>query len=115
MRKLLITGAHSYVGDTVADYLRDTWEVATLDMHGKSWKQADFSGYDAIFHVAGIVHLTGEKAKQAESLYHQVNTTLAIETAKKAKAEGVGWRLPLWRVRWDILRGMNDEESRPLG
>lgn len=90
MKKLLITGAHSYVGDSVAATLRDTWEVATLDMHGKSWKQADFSGYDAIFHVAGIVHLTGEKAKQAESLYHQVNTTLAIETAKKAKAEGVG-------------------------
>ena len=90
MKKLLITGAHSYVGDAVADYLRDTWAVDTLSMHGDGWKQADFSGYDAIFHVAGIVHLTGEKAKQAESLYHQVNTTLAIETAKKAKAEGVG-------------------------
>ena len=49
MKKLLITGAHSYVGDSVAETLRDTWEVDTLDMHGKSWKQADFSAHFRLF------------------------------------------------------------------
>lgn len=93
MKKILITGAGSYVGTSVEAYLKQWPEafcVDTLDMIGEGWKDTSFAGYDAIFHVAGIVHQ--EKAKndpnQAE-LYTRVNTDLAIETARKAKAEGV--------------------------
>ncbi len=93
MKKILITGANSYVGVSVERYLAqwpENYRVETLDMLGDGWKRASFAGYDAVFHVAGIVHQPQSKddPSQAE-LYRKINTDLAIETAKKAKAEGV--------------------------
>ncbi|MFA6611757.1 MAG: NAD-dependent epimerase/dehydratase family protein [Bacilli bacterium] len=52
-----------------------------------TWKQYDFSSYDTVYHVAGIAHDTGNK-KNAD-LYYRVNRDLAIETAIKARSEGV--------------------------
>lgn len=93
MKKILITGANSYVGVSFEKHLKqwpEAYHVDTVDMIDGSWKEKSFRGYDAVFHVAGIVHR--EKSKndpdQAE-LYDRVNTRLAIETAEKAKAEGV--------------------------
>ncbi len=48
MKKILITGAHSYIGASVADYLArwpEKYAVDTLSVRGEKWKQADFSGY----------------------------------------------------------------------
>ena len=93
MKKLLITGANSYVGVSVARYLSrwpEQYRVDTLDMIGEDWKSADFSGFDAVLHVAGIVHQKDSKKDPAQKeLYDRVNTCLAIETAQKAKTEGV--------------------------
>ena len=93
MKKLLITGAGSYVGVAVAQYLSrwpELYSVDTVDMIGEGWKTADFSGFDAVLHVAGIVHQKDSKNDPAQKeLYERVNTRLAIETAQKAKAEGV--------------------------
>lgn len=93
MKKLLITGAGSYVGVSVARYLSrwpELYSVDTVDMIGEGWKTADFSGFDAVLHVAGIVHQKDSKNDPAQKeLYERVNTRLAIETAQKAKAEGV--------------------------
>jgi UDP-glucose 4-epimerase len=93
MKKILITGANSYVGQSVENHLKnwpEAYRVDTLDMIGESWREFSFQGYDAVFHVAGIVHQ--EKAKndpaQAE-LYDRVNVRLAVEAAQKAKSEGV--------------------------
>jgi UDP-glucose 4-epimerase len=55
-----------------------------------SWREKDFSGYDAVYHVAGIAHSdNGKISAEKEKLYYAVNTDLTIETAKKAKADGV--------------------------
>ncbi len=93
MKKLLITGAGSYVGMSVERYLKkwpDRYQVSTVDMIGEGWKNASFAGFDAVLHVAGIVHQSQSKNDPSqEALYTKVNTVLAIETAKKAKAEGV--------------------------
>lgn len=93
MKKLLITGAGSYVGVSVARYLSrwpERYSVDTVDMIGEGWKTADFSGFDAVLHVAGIVHQKDSKNDPAQKeLYERVNTRLAIETAQKAKDEGV--------------------------
>jgi nucleoside-diphosphate-sugar epimerase len=90
MIKVLITGAESYIGLALERYLTrepEAYTVDTVDMIGDSWKQKDFSGYDAVFHVAGIVH---KKEKQdMRDLYFKVNCDLAYETAQKAKSEGV--------------------------
>lgn len=92
MKRVLITGENSYIGDCLKAWLEkwpDTYQVDTVDMRTDSWKEASFAGFDAVFHVAGIVHQEQSKHDPEQAkLYERVNTTLAVETAKKAKAEG---------------------------
>jgi len=92
MKKILITGANSYIGTSFEEYITkvDGYCVDTVDMTDGSWKDMDFSGYDTVFHVAGIAHAdTGKVSDEIKEQYYKVNTELTIETAKKAKAEGV--------------------------
>jgi dTDP-D-glucose 4,6-dehydratase len=59
MKKILITGANSYIGQSFEEYMqqyKDAYQVDTLDMIGDAWREKELSGYDVIFHVAGIVH-----------------------------------------------------------
>lgn len=91
MKKILITGANSYIGTAVKQYLKkkEGYEIDTLDMHSPAWENKDFSIYDTIFHVAGIAHVdTRRLTDQQKKMYYQINTKLAVETAKKAKREG---------------------------
>ena len=93
MKKILITGANSYIGTSFEKYMAqfgDEYQIDTVDMIDGTWREKDFSGYDAVFHVAGIAHSdSGKISKEKEKLYYAVNTDLTIETAKKAKADGV--------------------------
>ena len=94
MKKVLITGADSYIGTSfekhVNTYYPDQLEISTIDMRDDNWKNADFSGYDIIFHVAGIAHADVSKvSEETRAKYYAVNTDLAIDTAKKARSEGV--------------------------
>jgi len=65
----------------------DKYKVDTVDMKDGSWKEKDFSQYDVVFHVAGIAHVSSDP--KMEDIYYKVNRDLTIETAEKAKAEGV--------------------------
>lgn len=90
MKRILITGAGSYVGTSVERWLMrepDKFHVDTLDMMGDEWRQADFSGYDTVFHVAGIAHV--DPRPEQAPLYYQVNRDLAVETAARARECGV--------------------------
>ncbi len=93
MKKILITGANSYIGTSFEAYLKkwpDKYDVDTIDMIDGTWRQKDFSAYDSVYHVAGIAHSdSGKISEDKEKLYYSVNTDLTIETAKKAKTEGV--------------------------
>lgn len=93
MKKILITGAGSYIGTSFEEYLKkwpDKYSVDTLDMIDGSWRKKDFSDYDTVFHVAGIAHSdSGKISSEKAKLYYSVNTDLTIETAKKAKSDGV--------------------------
>lgn len=93
MKRILITGAKSYIGTSFEGYAvlhYPDFILDTIDMHGEEWKNKDFSDYDTIFHVAGIAHAdVGHVDDNKRALYYSVNTELAIETAKKAKREGV--------------------------
>lgn len=94
MKQVLITGAGSFVGTRVQRHLEawpEEYTVTTLDMRDGSWKDRSFSEFDVVLHVAGLVHQKKTKDDPAQAeLYAQVNTVLAVETARKAKAEGVG-------------------------
>lgn len=90
MKRILITGANSYVGTSFEKWISRwslEYQVDTIDMKNGEWKTLDFSLYDVIFHVAGIAHQNA-KADQ-EELYYKVNRDLTIEVAQKAKAEDV--------------------------
>ncbi len=88
MKKILITGKNSYIGNAVESRLKEAGhEADVLDMIGDGWKSADFSRYDCIFHVAGIAHV--KETKKNKQLYYSVNRDLAVETAQKAKSSGV--------------------------
>lgn len=94
MKKILITGAGSFVGTSFEKYIKenyaDRYEVEAIEMRDGSWRKKNFSSYDVIYHVAGIAHSdNGKNSAEKEKLYRSVNTDLAIEVAKKAKAEGV--------------------------
>lgn len=100
MIKVLITGAGSYVGESVRKYILATskkedissgsalrFQIDTVDTIGDNWKQANYSEYDVVYHVAGIAHVNA--APKMEPLYYKVNRDLTIEVAKHAKAAGV--------------------------
>ena len=90
MKKILITGANSYIGASFEKWLKqytEEYTVEAVDMVDGTWKEKDFSGYDVVFHVAGIAHVSADP--NMEDLYYKINRDLTIETAKKAKAEGV--------------------------
>ncbi len=93
VKKILITGAGSYIGTSVENYLKQwprRYQIDTVDMVDGSWKEKDFSSYDTVYHVAGIAHAdTGHVSEERKAFYYEINTDLAIETAKKAKADGV--------------------------
>ena len=91
--RILITGADSFIGTSCERYLAkwpEKYIVDTIDMTDLKWQEKSFRGYDVVFHVAGIAHQdTRELTEAAQLMYRKVNCDLAIETAKKAKAEGV--------------------------
>ena len=101
MRKILITGAGSFIGTSFENYIKkhanhDEYEISVMDtltgklVGGESEDIWNFDGYDVVFHVAGIAHAdVGKVTEEGKELYRKVNTELAIETAKKAKAAGV--------------------------
>ena len=101
MRKILITGAGSFIGTSFENYIKShekhaEYEISVMDtltgklVGGESEDTWNFDGYDTVFHVAGIAHAdVGKVTEEGKELYRKVNTELAIETAKKAKAAGV--------------------------
>lgn len=60
MKKVLITGANSYIGVSFEKYANnkygDELTIETVDMIDGSWRKKDFSPYDIVYHVAGIAH-----------------------------------------------------------
>lgn len=91
MKRILITGANSYIGTSFETYMQqfgDDYQIDTIDLKDGSWKEKDFSGYDSIFHVAGIAHAdVSNVSEETKQLYYQVNTHLSIETAQKYKQD----------------------------
>lgn len=117
MKRILITGAGSYLGTNVEAYLKEyctlhntaEYQVDTVSQRSDEWKALDFGKYDSVFHVTGIAHADVSKVTEEEKQqYYSVNCELAVETAKKAKAEGVRQFIYMSSI---IVYG----ESAPIG
>lgn len=93
MKHILITGANSYIGESLERWLKKNpakYNIDTIDMLDKKWREKDFSMYDVVFHVAGIAHAdVGNVTEETKQLYYEVNRDLAVEVANKAKNSGV--------------------------
>lgn len=94
MKRVLITGANSYIGVSFEHYVHEHYSselsIDTVDMIDGSWREKGFSSYDVVYHVAGIAHAdVGNVSDEVRAKYYAINTDLAVETAKKAKADGV--------------------------
>ena len=93
MKKILITGANSYIGTSFEHYLKqwsDKYQVDTIDMIDASWRDKNFSTYECVYHVAGIAHAdVSNVTEEQKNLYYRINTDLAVAVAEKAKKEGV--------------------------
>ena len=93
MKKVLVTGVNSYIGNAFIEYMQQysaDYTVEGISMRNETWKKLDFSKYDCVFDVAGIAHAdTGHVSESVKQLYYKVNTDLTVELAVKAKASGV--------------------------
>lgn len=93
MKRVLITGYNSYIGNATKDWLfksKQHYRVDEICVESDAWREADFSIYDVVFHVAGIAHSdTGNASDEIKALYYKVNSDLPVAVADKAKAEGV--------------------------
>ena len=90
MKKILITGKNSYVGNAFYDYINKFFNheymVDKISLKEKNVEDIDLIGYDVVFHVAGIAHSDyGNISEEKAKLYYKTNTSLTIKLAKKAK------------------------------
>ncbi len=95
MKRVLITGQNSYIGNETELYLRNRYpgqyDITKISLRTEDWKKLSFAGYDAIVHVAGIAHVDISHAtEEVKANYYRVNTDLTEAVSQKAKAEGAG-------------------------
>ncbi len=115
MKRILITGANSYIGTSFEKYIQgfEGYTVDTVDMIDGSWREKDFSGYDTVFHVAGIAHV--KETRHNRHLYYKVNRDLAVETTKKSKESGVKHFILLSSVSvYGMVVGVINKDTLPL-
>lgn len=85
--RVLIIGKNSYIGNHVDEWLTTKgFKVVQLDVLNSGWQTYDYSNFDVIVHVAGIVHRPDCKDW---NLYKSVNTDMPISIATRAKEQGV--------------------------
>ena len=90
MKKILITGENSYIGNSFQNWVsqyKGEYEVDTISVRDDKWKSISFSEYDVVLHVAGIAHI--KETEENKSLYYKVNRDLAIDVARKSKEDGI--------------------------
>ena len=90
MKKVLITGKNSYIGDSVRKYLLQEPNEYTVDIKNTvGWNPTpnEFAHYDVVFCVVGIAHI--KETKENRQNYYVINRDLVIKIANAAKAGGV--------------------------
>ena len=115
MKKILITGANSYIGNSVRDYLSlepDRYTVDVIDTLGFEPVPESFSPYDVVFNVAGIAHI--KETDDNRHLYFEVNRDLVIRIAKAAKEAGVRQFILLSTMSvYGLTTGHITKETKP--
>lgn len=86
--RILIIGKDSYIGNHLDEWLtKNGHSVEQLDAKTVDWRSFHYSEFDAIVHVAGIVH---QPMCHDWELYYSVNVEMPLSIAALAKKQGVG-------------------------
>lgn len=91
MRKVLIIGKNSYIGESFCKWLEkypDDYMIDIVNPKNYEWKGIDFTQYDTVINFAGIAHINNI-TEDMKPLFYQVNRDLSIEIATWAKEHGV--------------------------
>ncbi len=106
MKKILITGKNSFIGKYFKQNCNYA-EVSEISLIDNNSSEIDYSNYDAVFHVAAIVH---QDTSISDNKYYEVNSDLAYNTAYKAKLDGVKQFVFMSTVK---VYGENSSIDRP--
>ena len=113
---ILIIGKNSYIGNHIDQWLsKYGFLVRQLDVLTEDWRTFDYSKFNVIVHVAGIVH----QPKCADwGLYKRVNADMPYEIAQKAKSQGVKHyvyfsTMGVYQIQKELYPSIVDE-STPL-
>lgn len=107
--KILIIGKNSYIGNHIDEWLtKHNHIVHQLDVLTDEWKTFDYSLYDAIVHVAGIVHRSNCNDWE---LYKRVNTDMPISIAEKFKSSRISKGLSGLYVYFSTMGVYNAHKS----
>jgi nucleoside-diphosphate-sugar epimerase len=88
MKKILITGPNGYIAKQCHEFLNEKgYTVNFISVRDNNWKNASFTSYDALIHLAAFVHHR-ENKKNAYK-YFSINRDLTLSLAAKAKKEGI--------------------------
>lgn len=88
MKRILITGANSYIGTSFKKWVlqyADQYHVDVISLKDSRWSERSFEGYDVLLHAAAIVHVEENDV----SNYFKINRDLTIDVAIKARQEGI--------------------------
>ena len=91
MINVLITGGSGFIAGYIRARLEafpDRYRVSAVSLRGEDWRKSGFSGWDCVVHTAGIAHVKADPS--LDDAYYRINRDLALEVARRAKADGVG-------------------------
>ena len=61
MKKVLITGLNSCIGNSFEQYIEESNDAAIetqrISLRGDGWQRESWGEYDSILHVAGLAHV----------------------------------------------------------
>lgn len=88
--KIIITGENGYIGNKIEDYLHGSHQgldIQRISVRNFTGDDCSFEDVESIIHTAALVHK--KESNYTEKDYFDVNCSLTIELAQKAKAAGV--------------------------
>lgn len=115
MKKVLILGKNSYLGESLFKWLSktpDKYDVSIVSTLDGEWKNADFNNSDAVVNFAGIAHIN-KITEDMRGLFYSVNADLCIEMANWAKSSGVKQFITFssMNVYGDFVDGLTDRRK----
>ncbi|MEK5039891.1 NAD-dependent epimerase/dehydratase family protein [Sporosarcina sp. FSL K6-3457] len=88
--RIMITGENGYIGNKIERYLHGSHQdidIQRISARNFTENSYSFEGVESIIHTAALVHQ--KESNYTEQDYFDVNCSLTIELAQKAKGAGV--------------------------